>query len=203
MLIQSAAGQTVAAWFNGGTPTQYFVVKADGSSGVGIGTLTTPFTNSFAVELDAGEVDTLGPIAIILGDAGGNALGSVFTTVLVSLPSGGAGGDVTLAAAQPNYAPAKAGDAMTLTAAYDAAKTAAQAGAAMTLTAAYDAAKTAAQAGNNMGLSAGTIAAIAAAIVIADVTLAPGEVDAIVLAIEQAIPALPPTPPTSGLPVHN
>ena len=34
-------------------------------------------------------------------------------------------GTVTLAASQPNYAPAKTGDAMTLTAAYDAAKTAA------------------------------------------------------------------------------
>jgi hypothetical protein len=33
--------------------------------------------------------------------------------------------DATLAASQPNYAPAKAGDAMTLTSAYDAAKTAA------------------------------------------------------------------------------
>jgi hypothetical protein len=33
-------------------------------------------------------------------------------------------GDVTLAASQPSYAPAKAGDAMTLTSAYDAAKTA-------------------------------------------------------------------------------
>lgn len=55
---------------------------------------------------------------------------------------------VTLATSQPNYAPAKAGDAMTLTAAYDLAKTAAQAGDAMTLTAAYDAAKTAAQATN-------------------------------------------------------
>lgn len=33
--------------------------------------------------------------------------------------------DVTLATSQPNYAPAKAGDAMTLTAAYDSAKTAA------------------------------------------------------------------------------
>ena len=36
-----------------------------------------------------------------------------------------AAGPVTLAASQPNYAPAKAGDAMALTAAYDAAKTAA------------------------------------------------------------------------------
>lgn len=37
-----------------------------------------------------------------------------------------AGGEVTLAASQPNYAPSKAGDAMTLTSAYDAAKTASQ-----------------------------------------------------------------------------
>lgn len=44
------------------------------------------------------------------------------------------------------------GSAMTLTAAYDAAKTAAQAGSAMTLTAAYDAAKTAAPAGAQMDL---------------------------------------------------
>lgn len=46
--------------------------------------------------------------------------------------------------------PAVPGDAMTLTSAYDPAKTAAQAGNAMTLTAAYDLAKTAAQAGDAM-----------------------------------------------------
>lgn len=46
--------------------------------------------------------------------------------------------------------PAAVGSAMTLTAAYDAAKTASQAGDAMTLTAAYDDAKTAAQAGDVM-----------------------------------------------------
>ncbi len=40
-------------------------------------------------------------------------------------------GTVTLATSQPNYAPSKAGDAMTLTAAYDAAKTAAQAATAL------------------------------------------------------------------------
>lgn len=45
-----------------------------------------------------------------------------------------------------------AGAEMTLTAAYDAAKSAAPTGAAMTLTAAYDAAKTAAQAGDEMDL---------------------------------------------------
>jgi len=48
------------------------------------------------------------------------------------------------------------GDAMTLTEAYDAAKTASQAGDAMTLTGAYDAAKTAAQAGDTMKVSSGT-----------------------------------------------
>lgn len=52
------------------------------------------------------------------------------------------------------------GDAMTLTGAYDAAKTAAQAGDAMTLTVAYDAAKTAAQAGDSMALTAAAVDAI-------------------------------------------
>lgn len=60
------------------------------------------------------------------------------------------GSDVTLAASQPLYAPSKAGDAMTLTASYDNAKTAAQPGDAMTLTSDYDAAKTAAQPGDTM-----------------------------------------------------
>lgn len=45
-----------------------------------------------------------------------------------------AGAHVQLATAQDQYAPAKVGDAMTLTVAYDAAKTAAAAGAAMALT---------------------------------------------------------------------
>lgn len=49
--------------------------------------------------------------------------------------------------------PAAVGSAMTLTSAYDAAKTAAQAGDAMTLTSAYNAAKTAAQAGDAMTLT--------------------------------------------------
>jgi hypothetical protein len=62
---------------------------------------------------------------------------------------------------------AQAGDAMTLTADYDAAKTAAQAGDAMTLTAAYDAAKTAAQAGDAMALTAGERTTLTAAIVAA------------------------------------
>jgi hypothetical protein len=46
------------------------------------------------------------------------------TLVLAAIGTPMQAGNVTLAAAQPNYAPAKAGDAMTLTAAYDAAKTA-------------------------------------------------------------------------------
>ena len=48
---------------------------------------------------------------------------SFATLTLQNAP--GTSGDVTLAASQPNYAPAKSGDTMTLTAAYDAAKTAA------------------------------------------------------------------------------
>src|SRR5437868_3365733 len=47
------------------------------------------------------------------------------TDVKTSTRSTYAGGAVTLATSQPNYAPSKAGDAMTLTSAYDAAKTAA------------------------------------------------------------------------------
>jgi hypothetical protein len=58
---------------------------------------------------------------------------------------------------------AQAGDEMALTAAYDAAKTAAQAGNAMTLTAAYDLAKTAAQVGDAMTLTAAYDAAKTAA----------------------------------------
>jgi hypothetical protein len=53
-------------------------------------------------------------------DANGYVTANVNGSITVS-------GDVTLAANQPNYAPAKAGDEMALTAAYDAAKTAAQA----------------------------------------------------------------------------
>jgi hypothetical protein len=53
------------------------------------------------------------------------------TVDLTAGQSVGVSGTVTLAATQPNYAPAKAGDAMTLTAAYDAAKAAAQAATAL------------------------------------------------------------------------
>jgi hypothetical protein len=58
------------------------------------------------------------------------------------------------------YGPAVPGSAMTLTGAYDAAKTAAQAGDAMTLTGAYDAAKTASQAGDAMTLTGLAVDAI-------------------------------------------
>ena len=57
-----------------------------------------------------------------------------------------------------------AGAAMTLTAAYDDAKTAAQAGDAMTLTASYDAAKTAAQAGVAVTIATSSITSITTAI---------------------------------------
>lgn len=54
-----------------------------------------------------------------------NATNAIIAAVGTPIQSGAS---VVLATAQPNYAPAKAGDAMTLTSAYDAAKTAAQAG---------------------------------------------------------------------------
>jgi hypothetical protein len=72
---------------------------------------------------------------------------------------------VNLDAAVSSRGTADTGDAMTLTAAYDAAKTAAQAGDAMTLTADYDDAKTAAQAGDAMALTAGERTTLTAAIV--------------------------------------
>ena len=60
------------------------------------------------------------PSQKIVTDASGYVTANVSGSITVS-------GDVTLAASQPNYAPAKAGDAMTLTSAYDAAKSAASA----------------------------------------------------------------------------
>ncbi len=74
---------------------------------------------------------------------------------------------------------AATGDAMTLTAAYDAAKTAAPTGAAMTLTAAYDAAKTAAPTGAAMTLTAAYDAAKTAAAAGASMALTGAAVDAI------------------------
>lgn len=75
--------------------------------------------------------------------------------------------------------PAAVGSAMTLTAAYDAAKTAAPTGAAMTLTSAYDAAKTAAAAGAKMDIvdapNATGLAAIADAFLKRDWTSVTGE----------------------------
>lgn len=104
-------------------------------------------------DLQAADTDTLGELAYLFGS--GTMSATFADQVIASAP----GGDVTLAAAQPNYAPARAGDAMTLTSAYDAAKTAAAPGAAMTLTSAYDAAKTAAAPGDQMTLTLGAMQA--------------------------------------------
>jgi hypothetical protein len=60
------------------------------------------------------------PSQKVVTDASGYVTANVNGSITVT-------GDVTLAASQPNYAPAKAGDAMALTSAYDPAKTAAQA----------------------------------------------------------------------------
>jgi hypothetical protein len=84
---------------------------------------------------------------------------------------------------------AQAGDAMTLTADYDAAKTAAQAGDAMTLTADYDAAKTAAQAGDAMTLTAAYDAAKTAAQAGDAMALTAGERTTLTAAIVAALTA--------------
>jgi len=83
--------------------------------------------------LPAAAADAAGGLPI--SDAGGLDLdtyikrieASITATILARIDENISAAK-TLAASQPNYAPAKAGDAMTLTSAYDAAKTAAQAG---------------------------------------------------------------------------
>lgn len=82
-----------------------------------------------------------GAVASVTGNVGGNVAGSVGSVTGLTASDVGA-----IKAKTDNLpaSPAAVGSAMTLTVAYDAAKTAAQAGDAMTLTGAYDAAKTAA-----------------------------------------------------------
>lgn len=88
-------------------------------------------------------------------EAGGNV--AAIKAKTDNLPSDPADESLLEAAIATRAAP---GDAMTLTAAYDDAKTAAQAGDAMTLTIAYDAAKTAAQAGDSMALTSAAVDAV-------------------------------------------
>jgi hypothetical protein len=111
------------------------------------------FTSTMKTSLNAATpASVVGAVGSVTGNVGGNVVGSVGSISGITFPTNFAAlgisvggkineviltdtatavtnavtvGNVTLAASQPNYAPAKAGDAMTLTTAYDLAKTAA------------------------------------------------------------------------------
>lgn len=83
------------------------------------------------VALDSGTATVVGMLAKMADDNGGSSFDAgtdSLNKLSDALGSPMQAGEVTLAATQGSYAPAKAGDAMTLTGDYDAAKTAAQAG---------------------------------------------------------------------------
>ncbi len=145
-------GMWISGSFGGAEPCQRLITAYNGTTK--IASVTPNFTglpasgNAFVIERRtwvsgavnvtlADTVTTLTSLpaitadwitaAGIAADAGteiGTAVWASATRTLTAL--GFTLGDVTLAASQPNYAPSKAGDAMTLTAAYDAAKTATQ-----------------------------------------------------------------------------
>lgn len=93
---------------SGTTPTKYF---ADWYTDTGLTTCVSN-TTEFCVASSA-LVVLGGRVASVIGDVGGNVSGNVGGNVAGSVASVTAG--VTLATSQPNYAPSKAGDAMTLT----------------------------------------------------------------------------------------
>ncbi len=112
-------GSTPAIGLLATLATGYRYIKADGTTGNGGGTIAQDFyPNTFTVVPLAGETNVPGPFTII-PDNGGHTGSAGNPLLLEIIPAFGA----------------VPGDAMTLTAAYDLAKTAAQAGAAMTLTA--------------------------------------------------------------------
>jgi hypothetical protein len=94
-------------------------ILAVGSSGDGIkatqGSGGVPIRGSITGNLSGSAGSVTGAVGSVAGNVGGNVAGSV----------GSVSAGVTLADTQGSYAPAKAGDAMTLTSDYDAAKAAA------------------------------------------------------------------------------
>lgn len=145
------------------TPTGTLYVAGDANSATVTITGTNPY--KWAVTLPTLTVGQIVQVGITATVSGRNTGGVVFTdiadTKLVSdlndIPAGTA---MTLTAAYDKAKTcAQPGDAMTLTSDYDKAKTAAQPGDAMTLTPEYDKAKTAAQPGDEMALVDGAITA--------------------------------------------
>ena len=107
-----------------GTPGFYYVQQTGGSISLGLGSASTILdgTNGFflaSVVLDASETAALGELFVILSNSPGSYLyGDGFQVVGYDPAVGPTPtiGPVQLDASQPNYAPAKDGDAMTLTA---------------------------------------------------------------------------------------
>lgn len=86
-------------------------------------TLQTGLATQSSLDIIDGLIDAIKAVTDKVDgliEASGTGYNRLKATTLEEAP--GITGDVTLAASQPNYAPAKAGDAMTLTSAYDAAK---------------------------------------------------------------------------------
>lgn len=87
MLIKDLAGQVVAAAPAGGGVSGYDVVKADGTVIPGGGVITGYRTSTyFAIALLAGEVDTLGPLTIVLLDGANHGIGAINESVGEVLP---------------------------------------------------------------------------------------------------------------------
>lgn len=135
---------TAAAGFEAGK-NYLVVVKATVDSVAAIQMHTFQIAAKVDTRYVGGTIQTAGdvPALVVTADAAVDAIATTIGVAGVGLTNLGDARIANLdAAVSTRSAP---GAAMTLTGAYDAAKTAAQAGNAMTLTGAYDAAKTAAQ----------------------------------------------------------
>lgn len=141
------------------TPT-VTIRKVGGSFAAPAGSVTEIASGWYELAGNATDRNTLGALLIHATGAGADPVDLEYTIVAYDPFDAADLGLTNLDAAISTRGTADPGDAMTLTAAYDLAKTAAQAGDAMTLTAAYNAAKTAAQAGDAMALSAGGVTSI-------------------------------------------
>ena len=118
--IPAAATVAEAVWVAGSRTLSAFgftVTAATVSDKTGYSLAPTQTCN-----ITGNLIGSVSSVTGAVGSVTGNVGGSVAS---VTGAVNSVTGAVTLAASQPNYTPAKTGDAMTLTAAYDAAKTAA------------------------------------------------------------------------------
>jgi hypothetical protein len=120
------------------------VCKNGGAEADFAGSMSEIGNGLYYYEATAGELDTVGFMVVRSAKAGVRTFPALVQVTELDVYDASAAGLSNLNASVGSRA--APGDAMTLTGAYDAAKSAAAPGAAMTLTGAYDAAKTAAQA---------------------------------------------------------